>query len=272
MPPPFLLQRATSPPTYTGIELSREPLPIGVIDAGPEALRPFSRTDCENIIGHLVEAGVHHFVVHAEYENVMEELRHQLLQVGCRFAVDMPQLRLCRSVRLALQRRASDKGGTVQAERRERILQEQPLLRWLNVLQHVERVYRVKITRDGAIEHVMHMHIELPPRHHSLLHVFDEYRIEVDSRELSDLGLNDTRAECVSASHLQHMVAACQHLRDELVARPPKDDVLRILVPALAAAKPQRLISPFIGGLDADLILRFLGLQCFHDGMPFYGL
>ena len=38
--------------------------------------------DGEQIVRHLVKAGVHHLIVHAEHEDVVEIMLHHLLQVG----------------------------------------------------------------------------------------------------------------------------------------------------------------------------------------------
>ena len=53
-------------------------------------------------------AGMHHLVIHAEHEDVVEVAQHQLAQLGHALTVDVARLRGRRRVGLALQRWHAD--------------------------------------------------------------------------------------------------------------------------------------------------------------------
>ena len=51
---------------------------------------------------------MHDFIVHAEHEDIVEELFHQLFEIRRGLAVDMSGLRLRRRIELAFQRRQTN--------------------------------------------------------------------------------------------------------------------------------------------------------------------
>src|SRR6266478_1949378 len=55
------------------------------------------------IVCHLVIAGMHRFIVHREHEDAVEVTLHDLLEIRHRLAVDMPGLALRRSIGLRLE-------------------------------------------------------------------------------------------------------------------------------------------------------------------------
>lgn len=130
-----------------------------------------------------------------------------------------------------------------------------------DMLQHIEREDAVVASRDRPSERVVLEHREVPARHHPRLDVLQKYRVEVGSAEALHVLLHDARSEGIAAADLEHVLGSREHFRDKLVAREPKQQVLRLLVPALARPQPQPLEAAAQGSLDALLVLRLATLQ-----------
>lgn len=143
------------------------------------------------------------------------------------------------------------------------------------MLEHVESEDGVKVARNRSVQHIVDQDVEFPACHHPLLDILDEQRIEIDRGKFADFGLDDTGTKRVAASNFKHVLAAGQHLGDKLVARQSKDQMFRVLMPALIRPQPEPLETALKRVLNADLILHFLRpwfvfrLHRSHGATPF---
>ena len=71
----------------------------------------------DQVVGHGVEAGMHHFIVHGEDEDVMEEPLHGFLQPRAVLAVDVARPARRRGIGLRLERRHAEDDRAVFVER-----------------------------------------------------------------------------------------------------------------------------------------------------------
>src|SRR5215208_789830 len=135
--------------------------------------------DSQQIMCHRIKAGMHHFIVHGEYEYRVEVPLERALERLSRLAVHVTGLALRGSIGLRLERRHSEDGYAGGCQRGNHIGDKPLLVLLWNVFEDVKGIDRVETAGYRTGEHVVHEHIEWPVRIHSLLHVCDKQRIEV---------------------------------------------------------------------------------------------
>src|SRR6516225_2684582 len=99
---------------------------------------------------HLVEAGMNYFVVHAEHENVMEEILHQGFQIRRGLTIDVAETALFGGVRLALERGHADNSDAMGLQWGEDSGEKLPFLRFRNVFEHIQGIKGIEASGNRA--------------------------------------------------------------------------------------------------------------------------
>src|SRR5216683_363971 len=131
------------------------------------------------------------------------------------------------------------------------------------MLENVQGKRAVERSGHRAGEHVMREAVEAPFGTHALVGIFDKERIEVDGGHFTDLLANDSSPKSVCASDLEHVIAAAEHFRYELVTRECKREAPGIVIPSLIGHEPKGLESLFFEFVENRLIFGFAGFS-FH--------
>src|SRR5262245_31075123 len=127
------------------------------------------------------------------------------------------------------------------------------------MFQHIEPVDRVEGARNWSIVEIMDSKVEGPGSSQPQSSIVYENSIEIGRGQRLDLLPHDACAKSISASNLQNVSPPGEHFSDKFIASECKDEMLRILAPALAAHKPEPLKAPRGDIIHAKTVLTLSG-------------
>jgi hypothetical protein len=212
---------------------------------------------------------MNYFVVHAEHENVMEEILHQGFQVRCGLTIHVAETALFGGVRLALERGHADNGDAMGLQWGEDSGKKLPFLRFGNVFEHIQGIKRIEGSGNRAKTKIVHQQIECPRCCDPLQRVLDKDRIEVRGGQSFDFLPNDPRSQGIPAADFQNSLPTGEHFGDKFIASQSKYYMFGILSPAFAAHQTETFQSPCRHIVDTDLILSFTCLAIVDQTTPF---